>query len=150
MPMGGPEAHEVLLRSSAFPLERPAASPRKGCPFFRTQAGSPITISVLAFNVEVPSADLKRTWAGLSRFLSVDSAGWARQAATRPNCTNTMGWGSMITGEISRRSGKIRQYQRRANLVPFQLYPPNITMTRRHLDRRSQNLVICPNRLERH
>jgi hypothetical protein len=34
-------------------------------------------------------------------------------------------------------------------LVPFQLYPPNITMTRRHLDRPSQNLVICPNKLER-
>ena len=37
-----------------------------------------------------------------------------------------------------------------AGLVPFQLYPPNITMTHRHLDRPSQNLVICPNKLERH
>jgi len=35
-------------------------------------------------------------------------------------------------------------------LVPFQPGPPNITMTRRHLDRPSQNLVICPNKLERH
>ena len=110
----------------------------------------PDTVSVPAFNVEAPSADLKRTWVGLSRFLSVDSAGWARQAATRPNCTNTMGWGSMITGEMSRRSGKIKQYQRRANLVPFQPDPSNITLTSRHLDRPSQNLVICPNKLERH
>jgi hypothetical protein len=41
-------------------------------------------------------------------------------------------------------------YVKMAGLVPFQLYAPNITMTRRHLDRPSQNLVICPNKLERH
>ena len=41
-------------------------------------------------------------------------------------------------------------YARMVRLVPFQLYPPNITMTHRHLDRPSQNLVICPNKLERH
>jgi hypothetical protein len=32
----------------------------------------PDTVSVPAFNVEVSSADLKRTWAGLSQFLNLD------------------------------------------------------------------------------
>lgn len=41
-------------------------------------------------------------------------------------------------------------YVKMVRLVPYQLYPPNITMTYRHLDPPSQNLVICPNKLERH
>ena len=51
---------------------------------------------------------------------------------------------------ISRSSAVPTIYAKMVRLVPFQLYPPNITMTRRHLDRLSQSLVMCPNKFERH
>ena len=43
-----------------------------------------------------------------------------------------------------------RQSPKPIERVPFQLYPPNGKMTRSDLDRPSHNLVICPNKLERH